>query len=107
MLKARQTRAGADYTPAPADRSSEEFFGDCFRAFLRDCFNNDANLIAYTFSVTERAAENWIHGVSLPTAYRLWVMLQTQPEARHYLRLVVDNPPRHPETAAAQLRKSA
>jgi len=99
-------RTQVDIIAGSADLSSEEIFKQSFLAFLRSRFNNDANLIAYTFSITERAAENWINGVSLPNAYRLWLILRTEPDAAGFLHLAIDNPPRLPVPATQALRRA-
>lgn len=99
--------ATSHVTRRDGEESSEEFFKECFLEFLKVRFNNDALLIAYTFSITERAAENWVHGLSLPNAYRLWLILTTQPEALHCMRLAVDNPPPPVERAVDKLRRRA
>lgn len=100
-------RAWAEAISGGADLSSEQFFKESFLRFLKERFNNDALLIAYTFGITERAAENWVHGVSLPNAYRLWLILQTEPDAMRHLRLVSDNPEPPAERAVDKLRRAS
>lgn len=100
-------RAWAKGIVSEADLSSAEFFKESFLRFLKARFDNDALLIAYTFGITERAAENWVHGVSLPNAYHLWLILQTEPEAMRHLRLVADNPEPPVERAVAKLRRAS
>lgn len=99
-------RAWAEAISGGADISSEAFFKESFLRFLKARFNNDALLIAYTYGITERAAENWVHGVSLPNAYHLWLILQTEPEAMRHLRLVVDNPEPPAQRAVDKLRRA-
>lgn len=98
----------ADHAPSAPDLASEDFLKRGFQEFLGMCFADDTVLIAYTFDVSQQTARNWVGG-SLPNAYRLWLMLQTYPEARRCLHLVVDNPPPRPALTRAvdQLRKLA
>lgn len=103
----RSDRAWAQAISGGADLSSEELFKESFLRFLKARFNNDAILIAYTYGITERAAENWVHGVSLPNAYRLWLILQTEPDAMRHLHLVADNSEPAAERAVEKLKRSA
>lgn len=66
-----------DLATAPREASSEILFRpfdmhgyrrrfpDLWRLFLRSHFR-DAQHVAFMFSVTERTAQNWLHGVGSP-----------------------------------------
>ncbi len=88
----RSVVADPSRNPPPLETSSEKYFRpfdmdgyrrrfpDLWATFLRTNFR-DANHIAFMFSVTERTAQNWLHGTNAPRPEFVLAVVKHMPAA--------------------------
>lgn len=80
--------------PKSSKTISEKFFGRPFdmrgyrthlpekwAAFLKEHFNGDVRLISFMFGVTEKCAQNWLHGIGSPRPEFVLIAICKIPEA--------------------------
>ncbi len=96
-----------DDNPERDQQSSQQWLGVEFRRFLKQGFNNDVPLIAYTFEVSHECARLWVTTERLPRAEQLYDILLGYPAFAQRLHLVVDNPQSRPPRARNLARRVA
>ena len=96
-----------EYSPERDQQSLPEWLRFEFRRFLKQGFNNNVALIAYTFEVSPETARLWITTERLPRAEVLIAMLLGYPAFARRVHLVVDNPAPMPPRVRNMVRDVA
>lgn len=93
--------------PDPDQQSLPQWLRLEFRRFLKQEFDNNVPLIAYTAGVSHEAARCWVTTERLPRAEIIIAFVHGYPAFARRLRLVVDNPAPPPPTLRGLARKVA